>query len=45
MNQNEFPVTILRLPALYGPGDKRHRLFPYLKRMDDVRPAILVERG
>ena len=45
MNQDEFPVTILRLPAVYGPGDKKHRLFPYLKRMDDGRPAILVEQG
>lgn len=34
--------TILRLPALYGPNDSQHRLFPYLKRMDDGRPAILL---
>ncbi len=35
--------TILRLPAVYGPGDYRHRLFEYVKRMDDQRPAILFE--
>ena len=25
---------------VHGPGDNQHRLFPYLKRMDDRRPAI-----
>lgn len=39
----ELPVTIMRLPATYGPGDYQHRLFPYLRRMDDGRPAILLE--
>lgn len=36
-------VTILRLPMVYGPGDRQHRILPYLKRMDDGRPAILLE--
>lgn len=44
INSLELPVTVLRLPAVYGPGDQRHRLYPYLKRMEDGRPAILVER-
>ena len=35
--------TILRLSAVYGPGS--HRLFGYLKRMDDRRPAILLGAG
>jgi nucleoside-diphosphate-sugar epimerase len=35
--------TVLRLPAVYGPGDQQHRLFSDLKRMDDGRPAILLE--
>lgn len=40
----EKPVgTIFRLPLVYGPGDRQHRLFPYLKRIKDKRPAILVE--
>lgn len=39
----DFPVTILRLPATHGPGDPRHRLFEYVKRMDDGRPTILLE--
>lgn len=38
-------ATVLRLPQVYGPGDYQHRLFPYLKRMDDRRPAILLEAG
>ncbi len=36
-----LPATILRLPMVYGPGDKLHRFFPVLKRMDDGRRAIL----
>lgn len=42
LNQTDLPATILRLPAVYGPGDKQHRLRPYLQRMDDERPAILL---
>src|SRR5262249_33278795 len=40
-----LPGTVLRLPMVYGPGDPQHRLFPYLKRMDDRRPAILLTEG
>jgi nucleoside-diphosphate-sugar epimerase len=35
-----FPSTVLRLPMVFGPGDDQRRIFPYLKRMDDGRPAI-----
>jgi nucleoside-diphosphate-sugar epimerase len=38
-----FPVTSLRLPATYGPGDAQHRLYEYVRRMDDTRPAILID--
>ncbi len=41
----ELPATILRLPMVYGPGDPLHRLYPFVKRMDDNRPAILLEEG
>ncbi len=41
----EMPATVLRLPQVYGPGDYQHRLFPYLKRMDDARPFIPLEKG
>jgi nucleoside-diphosphate-sugar epimerase len=35
--------TVLRLPAVYGPGDPYRRLRSYIRRMDDDRPAILLE--
>lgn len=41
MSDPQTPFTILRLPKVYGPCDK-HRLFDYLKRMDDGREAILL---
>jgi nucleoside-diphosphate-sugar epimerase len=44
MSDPELPGTVLRLPAVYGIGDKQHRLFEYLKRMDDRRPFILLEQ-
>jgi hypothetical protein len=34
--------TTLRRPMVYGPGDPLHR-FGYLKRMDDMRPHILLQ--
>ena len=43
LGQPDLPGTVLRLPAVYGPGDRQHRLFPYLKRMDDGRPVILLD--
>jgi nucleoside-diphosphate-sugar epimerase len=42
MGEPELPGTVLRLPAVYGPGDRQRRLRPYLRRMDDGRPAILL---
>ena len=39
-----LPGTVLRLPAVYGQGDPFRRLAPYLRRMDDGRPAILLQR-
>jgi len=39
----DLPVTVLRLTGIYGPGDFQHRLWSYLKRMDDGRPAILLD--
>jgi len=40
-----LPGTILRLPMVYGPRDRQHRLFEYVRRMDDRRPAILLEES
>jgi nucleoside-diphosphate-sugar epimerase len=39
----ELRATVLRLPMVYGPGDPLHRFHPFLKRMDDGRPVILIE--
>lgn len=33
----DLPVTALRLPAVYGPGDAQHRLRPYLQQMTPTR--------
>jgi len=35
-------ATILRLPGIYGPRDRQHRLHSYLQRMDDGRPSIVL---
>lgn len=43
MGDPDLAGTVLRLPMVYGPGDPQRRLFPLLKRMDDGRPAILLE--
>lgn len=37
-----LPATVLRLPATHGPGDRQHRLAPYLRAMHDDRPAIVL---
>jgi nucleoside-diphosphate-sugar epimerase len=45
LGDSSFPGTILRLPMVYGPGDYQHRLYPYLRRMDDRRPILLLDEG
>lgn len=47
MNCADLAATVLRLPMVYGPGDyagPKRRFWPYLKRMDDRRPAILLDK-
>ncbi|MDR3702804.1 MAG: NAD-dependent epimerase/dehydratase family protein [Candidatus Sulfopaludibacter sp.] len=39
-----LPATILRLPMVYGPGEPLHRLYPFVKRAQDRRPAVLEDR-
>ena len=43
MTASKLSATVLRLPMVYGPGDYQHRLFPYLKRIDDGRDKILLD--
>jgi nucleoside-diphosphate-sugar epimerase len=45
LGDGELAGTVLRLPMVYGPGDPFGRLYPYLKRMDDGRRAILIQEG
>jgi nucleoside-diphosphate-sugar epimerase len=39
------PVTILRLPMVYGAGDPQRRLQPYLNRMARGEPEIRIDRA
>lgn len=43
MGDPHIAGTILRLPMVYGPRDRQHRMFEYLKPMLDGRPAILID--
>ncbi|MDP9366221.1 MAG: NAD-dependent epimerase/dehydratase family protein [Chloroflexota bacterium] len=42
LGEPRLPGTVLRLPFVYGPGDRQHRLWSRLKRMMDGRSAILL---
>jgi nucleoside-diphosphate-sugar epimerase len=41
MNDPELPGTVLRLPMVYGPGDRLHRFYPVVKRIADRRRHII----
>lgn len=41
----DLPGTSLRLPMIYGPGDRQHRFYEFIKPMDDARPAIPLDEG
>lgn len=43
MKSEKLKGTVLRLPMVYGPGDRQHRLYQYIKRMADKRPYILLD--
>ena len=45
MGDPQLPGTVLRLPAMYGPGDRQHRIAPYLERMDKAERIIALEEG
>ena len=42
MSGRDVSGTALRLPMVYGPGDRANRLFPILKPMADGRPSIIL---
>lgn len=41
MSDRELPGTVLRLPMIYGPGDRLHRFYPMVKRIADRRHKII----
>ncbi len=41
MNDRDLPGTVLRLPMVYGPGDRLHRFYPVVKRIADKRCHII----
>jgi len=46
LREANLPATVLRLPMVYGPGAhdvSKRRFFPYVKRMQDGRSAILLD--
>jgi nucleoside-diphosphate-sugar epimerase len=43
LGEPRLPGTVLRFPAVYGPGD--HRLYEYTRRMFDGRRAILLDEA
>ena len=43
MQHPDIYCTILRLPAMYGAGDRQHRFLPYLQQMFDQQPILLEE--
>ncbi|MCQ6267558.1 NAD-dependent epimerase/dehydratase family protein [Fictibacillus sp. WQ 8-8] len=45
MNAPGIEGTIIRLPAVYGPNDKQHRWYSFLKPMSDQRPYILLSES
>lgn len=44
MQHPDIYCTILRLPAMYGAGDRQHRFLPYLQQMFDQHPILLDEQ-
>src|SRR5881394_1824508 len=42
-NDSTLPVSILRLPMLYGPHDPQRRMARYVRRMADGRKAIILD--
>jgi nucleoside-diphosphate-sugar epimerase len=42
LDDSELPGTVLRLPMVHGPGDYQHRLHPYVRRVEDGRPRVVL---
>ncbi len=44
MNDPDLPVTILRLPMVYGPNDGQYRFYDLIYRMDKGRSIIMEDK-
>jgi nucleoside-diphosphate-sugar epimerase len=44
-NDPSLPATVLRLPMVYGPGDRQHRMAAYLKQMSASAGAITLNEN
>ena len=44
-DQSELSSTIIRYPAVWGPGDLQRRFSDYFRRIADGRQAILISNG
>jgi nucleoside-diphosphate-sugar epimerase len=42
LGERELPGIVLRLPAVYGPGDRQRRFWPWVRRMHEGRPVIVL---
>jgi len=45
MGVSDLPACVLRLPAVYGPGDRHHRFGRWVKQMVDASPVIQIGAG
>ncbi len=45
LTQPDLTGTVIRLPMVYGPGDFRHRFYPFLQRVDSGRYGIVLPKS
>ena len=45
MSKPSLPCTVLRLPAVYGPGDYQHRAYSVVQRVEDGRRVMVLDEG
>jgi nucleoside-diphosphate-sugar epimerase len=45
LGDSKLPGTVLRLPMIYGPGDRLHRFRPVLQQMDGNPAKVEMEEG
>ncbi len=43
LSDPDIAGTVLRIPMVHGPGDRQHRPYEWIRRMQDERPAIVLE--